>query len=65
MNTCNECKHYSNLNQLCKRYPPTAHVIGVDPMRGPMVMHSFPQVAKEEWCGEWKEEERVLVYEGM
>lgn len=53
---CGTCKHYTGNEAQgeCRRYPPTAEMLG-DPSKGPATRVShFPVVnGKEHYCGEY------------
>lgn len=50
---CNECQHFSAINQQCRRNPPLPVILGADANGQPMVAGMWPAVRAEDWCGEF------------
>lgn len=57
---CTSCRHFTPLplaggkQGACRRYPPTAHVVGVDNMGQIQSANMFPQVGPNIVCGEYQ-----------
>lgn len=68
--TCAKCRYFVVIGQasmdlsapqggLCRRYPPTAQILGLAPNPNPkmppipQVSRAMPQVFSPEWCGEF------------
>ena len=59
---CGNCRFFSQRGAskagVCRRYPPTVHIVGMrpNPMGGdptPVISVYWPEVVSEVWCGEW------------
>lgn len=51
--TCNDCQHYSAMNQQCRRNPPVPVIIGTNQQGQPAVAGMWPAVQSSDWCGEF------------
>lgn len=60
--SCKACKFYVppvagaavHVQGQCRRMPPRNFVVGLDNFRRPLQIASFPCVAVDEWCGEFR-----------
>ena len=47
--TCENCRFYSSFFNECRRFPPKVTSVSNED-----IVHCFPIVKPEEWCGEFK-----------
>lgn len=70
LNSCENCVHCvadltdKQLNFKCRRYPPQTHVVPVQHMGqvGMQVMTLYPQVTKNDICGEFVSKPPVIIH---
>lgn len=56
-NHCETCKFYdatSPTQGACRRFPPSAHLAGMDKVHGPQIVSAFAPTKATDWCGEHK-----------